>query len=125
MTKCLSSLTLLTLVSVCFGQTRPAFQIADIHSSAKVRNPQVQGGGPLQAGRFEMRQATMLDLIRTAYGLDPDLIVGGPSWLELDRFDVAAKAPAGTRPDQVRLMLQSLLADRFQLAVHKDSQPVQ
>jgi uncharacterized protein (TIGR03435 family) len=123
MTKYLAPFTLLALATASFGQ--PSFQIADIHSSPQVRNPQMQGGGPLQNGRFEMRQATMLDLIRIAYDIDADTVFGGPSWLELDRFDVAAKAPAGTRPDAVRLMLQTLLKDRFQLAVHKDMKPIQ
>jgi uncharacterized protein (TIGR03435 family) len=125
MTKYLASLTLLTLASMSFAQTRPSFQITGVHPSAKVRLPQMQGGGPLQNGRFEMRQATMLDLIRIAYGIDADTVFGGPSWLELDRFDVAGKAPAGTRPAAVPLMLQSLLADRFKLVVHKDTQPIQ
>jgi len=45
-------------------------------------------GGALRAGRFELRRATMLDLIKTAYGVDPEVVFGGPGWLELDRFDV-------------------------------------
>ncbi len=67
----------------------------------------------------------MVDLIKTAYGVDPDTVVGGPSWLEWDRFDVIAKAPANTPPQTVRLMLQALLADRFKLVVHKDTRPIQ
>ena len=66
----------------------------------------------------------MLDLIRIAYGVDPDKVVGGPSWLELDRFDVDAKAPPSTPPETINLMLQSLLADRFKLALHKDTRPL-
>jgi uncharacterized protein (TIGR03435 family) len=82
-------------------------------------------GGVLQAGRYEIRRATMLDLIKTAYGLDADTVFGGPSWLEWDRYDVIAKAPAGTSAATVRLMLQALLADRFKLVVHRDTRPIQ
>jgi uncharacterized protein (TIGR03435 family) len=82
-------------------------------------------GGVLRAGRYEIRYATMLDLIKTAYGVDADTVFGGPSWLETDRFDVIAKAPANTAPETVKLMLQALLADRFKLVVHKDTKPIQ
>jgi len=66
----------------------------------------------------------MLDLIKTAYGVDADLVFGGPSWLEWDRFDVTAKYAVNTPPATVKLMLQALLADRFKLVVHKDTRPV-
>jgi hypothetical protein len=55
----------------------------------------------------------MVDLIATAYGVDQSYVQGGPNWLERDRFDVIAKAPAGTPPATLKLMLKSLLADRF------------
>jgi uncharacterized protein (TIGR03435 family) len=38
----------------------------------------------------------MVDLIRIAYGIEAEKVAGGPSWLELDRYTVIAKAPAGT-----------------------------
>jgi uncharacterized protein (TIGR03435 family) len=49
-----------------------------------------------------------------------DYLKGGPSWLDSDRFDVLAKAPAGTPVQTMRLMLQKLLADRFHLMVHRE-----
>jgi len=66
----------------------------------------------------------MLDLIRIAYGVDPDKVVGGPSWLEFDRFDISAKAPPSTPAETINLMLQALLADRFKLVLHKHTRPV-
>jgi uncharacterized protein (TIGR03435 family) len=113
------------LSGAAFGQstpTKPAFQIADVHVSAHANNPIIQGG-VLRAGRYELRQATMLDLIKTAYGLEPNMVVGGPSWLESDRFDVIAKVPRASSAETVNLMLQELLADRFKLVVHKDMKP--
>src|ERR1035438_7129344 len=62
-----------------------------------------------------LRDATMVDLIANAYNADPEEVTGGPAWLELYRFDIFAKAPARTSPENVRLMLRSLLADRFKL----------
>ena len=104
-------------------ETPPVFDIADVHMSARSANPNMTGG-ILRAGRYELRKATMVDLIRTAYGVDADSVIGGPSWLESDRFDVIAKAPPTTSTETVKLMLQALLADRFKLVVHTDSKPV-
>jgi len=67
----------------------------------------------------------MVDLISAAYGLDASNVQGGPSWLEWDRFDVIAKVPSTTTPEMAGLMLRSLLADRFKLAVHTGSKPMQ
>jgi uncharacterized protein (TIGR03435 family) len=65
-----------------------------------------------------LRDATMVDLIANAYNADPEEVSGGPAWLELHRFDILAKAPASTSPENVRLMLRTLLADRFKLVAH-------
>ena len=120
-------LSLIGLLSaMAFGQTataQPRFEIADVQSSPHIWNPNMQGG-ILRAGRYELRQATMLDLIRTAYGVDVDTVFGGPDWLDWDRFDVVAKAPPSTSSETVRLMIQELLADRFNLVVHKDTKPI-
>ncbi len=114
------------LFHAAFGQSTeavPRFEVADIHGSPRIAQPFVRG--PFySSGRYELRFATMLDLVRTAYGVDPEKVFGGPSWLEMDRFDVFAKAPAGSTPESRRLMLRALLADRFNLAVHNDSRPL-
>jgi uncharacterized protein (TIGR03435 family) len=66
----------------------------------------------------------MLDLIRIAYGFDPDHVFGGPDWLDFDRFDIAAKAPPSTSARELRVMLQSLLRERFNLAFHQEDRPM-
>jgi uncharacterized protein (TIGR03435 family) len=105
------------------SETPPRFEIADVHVSAKTANPWIRTG-PARGGRYEVKNATMVDLITIAYGLDPDKILGGPNWLEMDRFDVVAKVPADSTPETQMLMLQSLLEDRFELVVHKDTRPL-
>jgi uncharacterized protein (TIGR03435 family) len=102
------------------AQAPPAFDIADVHVSPHTLTPNMRGG-ILRAGRYEIRTATMVDLIRTAYNMDADKVLSGPSWLESDRFDVVAKAPASTSTETAKLMLQTLLGDRFKLVVHPDS----
>lgn len=47
--------------------------------------------------------------------------VSGPSWMDRERFDVIAKVPGGTSREDVRVMLQNLLADRFRLKLHKET----
>ena len=111
---------------LAFGQTPdplPKFEAADVHVSAKTQNP-FPRTSPVRAGRYEIKTASMADLVRIAYGFDLDKIVGGPSWLELDRFDVIAKVPADSTPEANKQMLQSLLAERFKLVTHKETRPL-
>jgi len=110
---------------LAFGQTTeapPRFEAADVQISPKSTN--LYSRSSATGGRYQVRNATMVDLIRAAYNFDADKILGGPNWIELDRFDVTAKMPEGTKPDERRQMLQALLAERFKLVVHKDTKPL-
>ncbi len=110
-----------SLSTVALSQTArvPAFEKLDVHLSPSVTYPVVRG--PFFGGnRFEMRFASMLDLITTAYNIDSEKVFGGPTWLEMDRFDILATMPPETNAEARRQMLQTSLADRFQLAVHHD-----
>ena len=103
----------------------PSFDVADVHVRPHSSNPFPQTIGPLlRAGRYDLRNATMLDLISRAYAVSGDAVLGGPNWLDRNRFDIIAKVPDGTPPETQQLMLQSLLADRFKLVLHKDTKPV-
>jgi uncharacterized protein (TIGR03435 family) len=102
-----------------FGQSAenpPAFEVADVHLSPPTRNPFMRGPRN-RGGRYELRTATMVDLVSAAYGINANEILGGPSWLEMDRFDVIAKLPVKSTPDMAKLMLQALLAERFKLVI--------
>jgi len=81
-------------------------------------------------GRFQANNVTLRELIRVAYQVQPFQIVGGPSWMTSDRFDVQAKAegefPAappipGRPPGVPQRMLQGLLRDRFQFVAHTET----
>ena len=107
---------------VLLGQApapRIAFEVASVQVSTRPQ-PGMRGG-VLRGNRYELRNATMLDMIRTAYDVQPDRITGGPSWLEWNRFDIAALAPENTPPDRLRAMLKALLAERFKLAVREET----
>src|SRR5262245_22922392 len=130
MVRIFARFALLTVLSCSvFAQSteKPlTFELADIHASppSTLAALAAMSGGVPRGGRYELRNASMLDLIRTAYGVEPEKVIGGPNWLTSDRFDVIAKVPAGTTQEKARLMLRTLLAERFGLTVHNDSRPV-
>ncbi len=110
---------------LAFGQstdTPPRFEAADVQVSPKTTNyfPRSYTNN----GRYQVKNAAIVDLIRYAYDFDTDKVLGGPNWLELDRFDITARLPPDTTPDLRKQMLQTLLADRFKLVLHKDSKPL-
>jgi uncharacterized protein (TIGR03435 family) len=114
----------LGLAAICsqsvLGQdpsARAAFEVASIQISPRPQ-PGMRGG-VLRGTRYELRNAHMVDLIRTAYNVQPERISGGPSWIEWNRFDVAALAPENTPPERLREMLKTLLAERFKLVVRE------
>jgi uncharacterized protein (TIGR03435 family) len=79
----------------------------------------------LPNGRFVAENVTLRGLITFAYRLQPAQLEGGPSWLDSDRFDIAATGDAESTsqfeaakrdlPSRAQQMLQSLLAERFKL----------
>src|SRR5690348_11134080 len=94
----------------------PTFAAADIHVRPRSSNPTpFMSGAILRGERYDIRNASMLDLIALSYKTDTDTVLGGPNWLNRDRYDIIAKAPAGTSQDDLRTMVQNLLVDRFKL----------
>jgi uncharacterized protein (TIGR03435 family) len=101
----------------------PKFEAADVRVSPTARTFAQNFGGVLREGKYINRDATMLNLITSAYGVADDG-VAGPGWMSSDLFDVVAKVPNGTTLPNANLMLRSLLAERFKLAVHSGTRPV-
>jgi uncharacterized protein (TIGR03435 family) len=67
---------------------------------------------------------TVSSLITMAYGLHARQIVGAPAWLESDKYDLTIKpnVPGQPNQEQAKIMIQKLLADRFQLKFHREKQ---
>jgi uncharacterized protein (TIGR03435 family) len=110
------TMLLLTAGLACAWQS-PAFEVAEIKPS----DPNVQNRGKgriLPGGRIEVPAQTVRDLMSFAYGVQDEMIIGGPKWASEERFDIVAKAPGAASPDTLRQMLQALLAQRFQLKTH-------
>ena len=74
---------------------------------------------------FNMTNLPLRMLITQAYRVSGYQLVGGPGWIDSERFDIVAKAPEGSRPDQTPLMLRGLLAERFKLKVHAETRETQ
>jgi uncharacterized protein (TIGR03435 family) len=110
------------VVAVVSGATSPAFEVASIKPSppSTDRHP-VAISQFLPGGRFTATDVPLRSLIQLAYNLVDSPILGGPAWITADRFEIVAKAEASTSTEQIRLMLQALLKERFKLAAHTDT----
>ena len=104
------------------NRNRRDFQTADVRTSNPSDSSPLRGGF-LSGGRCEFRNASVVDLIRAAYLVDAEAIVGGPDWLDTDHFDVNAQAPANASPESLHLMLQNLLSTHFGLVMHRATKP--
>lgn len=123
--KKIGTLTLLISLPMALALAQqPKFDIADVHVSTTPRWFAQNNGGTFRDGRYVNRDATLLNLIEAAYGVKEDTVAGGPGWLDTDIYDVIAKAPGGTTPAAVKLMLQALLAERFGLVVRNEKAPL-
>lgn len=102
--------------------TPVSFEVADVRVN--------QGGGAapsgkfLPGGRLDLRELTLKQIIGIAYDVDEDMVSGGPNWLDSDHFDVVAKADPKSSRENLRLMLQTLLADQFKLVVQQTEKVV-
>jgi uncharacterized protein (TIGR03435 family) len=97
----------------------PAFEVVDI----KPADPSMMEGRKgriLPGGRIELPAITLKECIVFGYGVTENMIVGGPKWTDHDRFNIVAKASPNASPEILRPMIQSMLADRFQLAFHRE-----
>ena len=128
--------------------------VVDVHAAPY--RPKIVYTTNISSQRFDMRNATVLDIVEYAYDLgnqDDDrenaAIVGGPTWIDLDRFDVMAMIPslkprtmntgpvdpanapanASANPpenpmDKIRPVLKRVLAERFHLVYHMEDRPL-
>jgi uncharacterized protein (TIGR03435 family) len=101
-----------------FGQTAPpAFDVASIKpSNSPILDFRIQPGG-----RLEVLGQTLNVIIRQAFNVKYYQIAGGPSWIDVDRFDIVAKAEGEPNRETVLAMLRTLLADRFKLQTRRES----
>jgi uncharacterized protein (TIGR03435 family) len=104
--------------------TSSAFEVATIKPNRSGNSGWLLA--PQPGGRLVAENVPLRALILAAYQLQGVQLLGGPSWLDADRFDIAAKAEGDLPPNQMLPMVRTLLAERFKLAVHTDTrdQPI-
>jgi uncharacterized protein (TIGR03435 family) len=112
------------LGTAALAQSRtPAFDVASV-------KPYRNGGNESSIGRdgarITLNHVSLRDCIMFAYSIPSgrEYELTGPGWMDTERFDIEATAPADTSREQVREMLQSLLAERFSLKTHRESKRV-
>jgi uncharacterized protein (TIGR03435 family) len=124
-------------VALCFiaaaaqsAGDRLAFEVATIKPATQADLQGVYGnlfpimmrGGPGTAspGQVSFKNASFRSILMSAYGLKQHQI-SGPDWIKITGFNIEAKLPPGATREQLKPMLQTLLAERFHLAVHRET----
>jgi uncharacterized protein (TIGR03435 family) len=79
------------------------------------------GSGSSGSGRLTSRNLSLKFMLLRAFPIQEAQLVGGPGWLDTDRFDVVAKAGKATSDDDLRVMLQNLLIERFSIKLHVET----
>jgi len=111
---------LLLAVAAGAQQLPPAFDAASVKQNRSA--PNANGSGGIRpGGRVSMTNVTVRLLIELAYGLWDYQLSGGPAWIGTTGYDVDAKPAGAVDPQTARLMLRTLLAERFGLKVHRES----
>ena len=119
-------LTPLVLMTTLLGEERvpaqgPGFDVASI-------KPNVSSAGEASVqssanGRLSATNATLRSLILRAYGIHDSQLIGAPTWVGMDRFNVDARIAAAPPdgPEALMPLLRTLLAERFTLRVHAET----
>ncbi len=100
---------------------KPAFEVATV-------KPHAPGGGVLSGTSFSPTRysgvGSLRSFIQTAYGVQDYQVSGGPGWAGTELYEIDGRTAGPTSLDQMRLMLQTLLNEQFQLATHRDTKEV-
>jgi uncharacterized protein (TIGR03435 family) len=129
MTKILTFAALLVLSldhGHCQDLAKPlAFEVASITPCAPgTPAPAMEHTGmadfTFPGGRFRASATSLKFLLEWAYGIQPTQHSDGPAWIGIDRYDIVAKAEGNATDPQMKLMVQTLLAERFKLKLHHE-----
>jgi len=119
-------LTFLVLLMCCFAAAQ-TFEVASVKPASPYK------GGPIHIGttggpgtddptRLTFSNATLTMVLQRAFDLRDTEKINGPGWLNVDMYDIAATLPPSATKDQMRTMLQNLLAERFHMVWHREKQ---
>jgi bla regulator protein BlaR1 len=127
----IAPLRAVSTISQAPAQPRLEFEVASVKKNLSGN----QGGsfGARPGGQIVVTNNTLRNIIRNVWNVQDFQIVGGPEWINQDRWDVNAKAPESLiqqqpqqqqtmqqQQQQLLMMMRTMLADRFQLLVHNE-----
>ena len=118
-------LSAFALACAVFAQQPPAFEVASVKiaepiTPALVQSGRLKMGVSIDARNVRISQFSMLELLCLAFQVKGHQL-SAPTWIVTERYDVQAKLPEGASRGQVPAMLQTLLAERFGLRVHRET----
>jgi uncharacterized protein (TIGR03435 family) len=129
MQRAILSASLIILTSyAAFGQASAestTFEVASVKPAppptAGMMRVMMRGGpGSADPGQITYSNVSLKQIMTNAYGVR-GYQISGPKWLDSERFDIVAKIPKGATKETFQLMLQNLLAERFKLALHRET----
>jgi uncharacterized protein (TIGR03435 family) len=133
MTRFLAVAVLSAVAASAQGPLQSRFEVASVKPASPDAQLSAMNGGPMPAGPFNQSgndpgriawtNVRLARIIQVAYDFPQDRIIG-PDWLGTQGYDIAASVPPATTVANFRLMLQALLAERFKLAVRRETKEV-
>ena len=112
------------MAALTFGQTNgdPRFDVATVKPSGPEEIQAGTSGMATGHGRATGTNVTLKRCIIGSYHIGPNQLVGGPSWVDSDRFHIEAKAAEPTNDDAtLDAMMRTLLTERFHLVMHRET----
>ena len=118
---CAALLLAVSVAQTSTNQSEPAqFEAASIHPTNA--NESVGPSGCVTTiGLMRCTNVTLKRCIVGAYGVGADRVLGGPDWINTDRFQITARSDQPVGDKGLMAMLQTLLAERFKLVLHRES----
>jgi uncharacterized protein (TIGR03435 family) len=99
----------------------PSFEVASVKENKSGGRGSYTRSTP---GRFAAHNATLRNIIMSAYEVSQNPQLIGPKWIDSVRFEMEAKAPGDADKPLIHRMLQSLLAERFKLTAHREKKEI-
>jgi uncharacterized protein (TIGR03435 family) len=99
-----------------------SFEVASVKVSRSTGGRITMSGGPgtSDPGRISYTNITLRRVLLASYDVKSYQLIG-PDWLDIARFDIAAKIPEGATKEELQAMLRELLASRFKMTTHRES----
>jgi uncharacterized protein (TIGR03435 family) len=109
------------LIRAQVPEKKATFEVAAIHASKDDGDHDSSS----DQGLFRTHNLTLKRLLAMAYEVDMRQVLGGPNWVDSDSYDITARIPVEfAQRDKLPELIQSLLADRFQLVAHREPRQI-